>query len=42
MSLIAFSNPEYKNKTIYATTDSHTETVLQIAKANKIPIDLAA
>jgi ferredoxin len=39
MGLITFSNPEYKNKTVYATAGSHTESVLQIAKANKIPID---
>lgn len=39
MAIITFSNPEYKDKTIYATAGSHTESVLQIAKANKIPID---
>ena len=36
---ILFSNPSYKNKTVYATAGSHTETVLQIARENKIPID---
>jgi len=41
MGLITFSSPEYKNKTVYATAGSHTESVLQIAKANKIPIDFS-
>lgn len=39
MANITFSNPEYKDKTVYATAGSHTETVLKIAKENKIPID---
>ena len=39
MANITFSNPEYKNKTVYATAGSHTETILKIAKENKIPID---
>ena len=39
MGLITFSNPDYKNKTVYATSGSHTESVLKIAKSNKIPID---
>ncbi|MEJ2170228.1 MAG: 2Fe-2S iron-sulfur cluster-binding protein [Desulfobacterales bacterium] len=39
MANITFSNPEYKNKTVYATAGSHTESVLKIAKENKIPID---
>ena len=38
MALITFSNPEYKDKTVYAVAGSHTETVLKVAKANKIPI----
>lgn len=38
MPLITFSNPEYKDKTVYAVAGSHTETVLKIAKTNKIPI----
>ena len=41
MGLITFSSPEYKNKTVYATAGSHTVSVLQIAKANKIPIDFS-
>ncbi len=38
MPLITFSNPDYKNKTVYAVAGSFTETVLKIAKTNKIPI----
>ena len=38
MPLITFTNPEYKDKTVYAVAGSFTETVLKIAKANKIPI----
>ena len=41
MANITFSNPDYKNKTVYATAGSHTETVLKIAKENKIPIDFS-
>lgn len=39
MALITFSSPGYKDKTVYAVAGSFTETVLKIAKANKIPID---
>ncbi len=39
MALITFSNPEYKDKTVYAVAGSFTETVLKIAKTNKIPIN---
>ncbi len=38
MALITFSNPECKDKTVYAVAGSHTETVLKIAKTNKIPL----
>ena len=38
MPLITFSNPGYKDKTVYAVAGSFTETVLKIAKTNKIPI----
>ncbi|NJN47168.1 MAG: (2Fe-2S)-binding protein [Candidatus Competibacteraceae bacterium] len=38
MPTITFSNPAYKDKTVYAVAGSHTETLLKIAKANKIPI----
>jgi len=38
MALITFSSPEYKDKTVYAVSGSHTETVLKIAKTHKIPI----
>ena len=38
MPLLTFSSPEYSDKTVYAVAGSHTETVLKIAKTNKIPI----
>ncbi len=38
MPLITFSNPDYKDKTVYIPAGSFTETVLKIAKTNKIPI----
>lgn len=41
MPNITFSNPEYKDKTVYAVAGSHTETILKIAKENKIPIDFS-
>ena len=39
MPLITFSNPSYKDKTVYAVAGSFTETVLTIARSNKIPIN---
>lgn len=39
MALITFSSPGYKDKTVYAVAGSFTETVLKIAKENKIPIE---
>ena len=39
MPTITFSNPDYKLKTVYAPAGSHTETILKIAKENKIPIN---
>ncbi len=41
MPNITFSNEDYKDKTVYAVAGSHTETILKIAKANKIPIDFS-
>ena len=38
MPLITFTNPDYKDKTVYAVAGSFTETVLKIAKQNKIPM----
>ena len=38
MPLITFTNPGYKDKTVYAVAGSFTETVLKIAKTNRIPI----
>ena len=39
MAVLTFSNPIYKDKSVYAVAGSHTETVLKIAKANKIPLE---
>lgn len=39
MPNITFSSPEYKDKTVYAVAGSHTETVLKIARENKIQIN---
>jgi len=38
MALVTFSNPDYKDKTVYAVAGSHTETLLKLAKANKVPV----
>jgi ferredoxin len=38
MALVTFSNPDYKDKTVYAVAGSHTETILKIAKENKVPV----
>jgi len=38
MPNITFSSPAYKDKTVYAVAGSHTDTILKIAKENKIPI----
>ncbi|HRD65670.1 MAG TPA: 2Fe-2S iron-sulfur cluster binding domain-containing protein [Candidatus Competibacter sp.] len=39
MPLVTFSHPEHKTKTVYVPAGSHIETVLKVAKANKIPIN---
>lgn len=39
MAILTFTNPEYRDKTIYATAGSHTQTILNLARANKIPIN---
>jgi ferredoxin len=39
MALVTFSNVAYRDKTVYAVAGSHTETVLKVAKTNKIPIN---
>ena len=39
MALVTFSNADYKDKTVYAVAGSHTETLLKIAKANKVPVN---
>ncbi|MBK1721772.1 2Fe-2S iron-sulfur cluster-binding protein [Thiocystis violacea] len=38
MALVTFSNPEYKDKTVYAVAGSHTESLLKLAKEHKIPV----
>ncbi len=39
MALVTFSNPEYRDKTIYAVAGSHTQSLLKLARENKISID---
>ena len=39
MPIVTFTNPEYKDKTVYAVAGSHTETLLKIAKEYKVPIE---
>lgn len=39
MALVTFTNPEYRDKTVYAVAGSHTQSILKLAKENKIPID---
>ena len=41
MANITFTNPGYKDKTVYATAGSHTETILKIAKQSFIPIEFS-
>ncbi|MFZ2726739.1 MAG: 2Fe-2S iron-sulfur cluster binding domain-containing protein [Methylococcaceae bacterium] len=38
MALVTFSSPEYRDKTVYAVAGSHTQTILKLARENKIPI----
>jgi len=39
MALVTFSSPEYRDKTVYAVAGSHTETLLKLARENKIQIN---
>ena len=41
MATITFTNADYKDKTVYAVAGSHTETVLMMARANRIPINFS-
>lgn len=41
MPNITFSSPIHKDKTVYAVTGSHTNTILKVAKENHIPIDFS-
>ncbi|MBB1073058.1 (2Fe-2S)-binding protein [Rhodoferax sp. 4810] len=38
MALVTFSNPDHKDKTVYAVAGSHTDTLLKLAKENKVPV----
>jgi ferredoxin len=38
MALITFSNPQFKDKTVYAVAGSHTQTVLKMAREHQISI----
>lgn len=39
MALITFTSPIYRDRTVYGVAGSHTETLLKLALANKIPIN---
>lgn len=39
MPNITFSNPSYRDTTVYAAAGSHTETILKIAREHKIPLN---
>ena len=39
MALVTFSNPDYKDKTVYAVAGSHTETILKLAKEHRVPVN---
>lgn len=39
MALVTFTNPDYRDKTVYATAGSHTQSILKLARENKIPIN---
>lgn len=41
MPNITFSSALHKDKTVYAIAGSHTKTLLELAKANHIPIDFS-
>jgi len=41
MANITFTNPEYRDKTVYAVAGSHTQSLLKLALENKIPISFS-
>ncbi len=41
MALVTFTNPGYRDKTVYAVAGSHTQSLLKLALENKIPIDFS-
>lgn len=41
MANVTFSSPLHKDKTVYAVAGSHKQTILELAKANHVPIDFS-
>ena len=41
MALVTFTNPNYRDKTVYAVAGSHTQAILKLALENKIPINFS-
>ena len=41
MANVTFSSPLHKDRTVYAVAGSHKQTILELAKANHIPIDFS-
>jgi ferredoxin len=41
MPTVTFSSPLHRDKTVYAVAGSHKQTILELAKANHIPIDFS-
>lgn len=41
MANVTFTNPGYRDKTVYAVAGSHTQTILKLALENKIPINFS-
>ncbi len=39
MALVTFTNPDFRDKTVYAVAGSHTQSILNLARENKIPIN---
>jgi ferredoxin len=39
MAVVTFTSPDYKDKSVYATAGSHTQTILKLARENKIPVN---
>ncbi|MCB1894010.1 MAG: (2Fe-2S)-binding protein [Zoogloeaceae bacterium] len=41
MPNITFTSPEHRDKTVYAPAGSHKDTILKVAKANRVPIEFS-